>query len=60
MHVSEITCDLSEAFNCVNHELLLSKLNVYGIQNKSYLLDYRPVSVTYKCGFYEFSSNGLF
>jgi hypothetical protein len=45
MHVGEISCELTKAFDCVNHELLLSKLNVYGIQNiagqlfKSHLRD---------------------
>jgi hypothetical protein len=43
--VSGLICDLTEAFDCVNHELLMSKLNSYGIQNvpgqcfKSYLSD---------------------
>jgi hypothetical protein len=43
MHVGGISCDLTKAVDCVNHELLLSKLNFYGIQNiagqrfKSYL-----------------------
>jgi hypothetical protein len=45
MHVGGISCDLTKVFDCVNHELLLSKLNFYGIRNiagqwlKSYLHD---------------------
>jgi hypothetical protein len=31
MHVGGIFCDLTEAFDCANHELLLSKLHFYGI-----------------------------
>jgi hypothetical protein len=33
MHVGGISCDLAKAYECVNHELLLSKLHFYGIQN---------------------------
>jgi hypothetical protein len=33
MHVGGISCDLTKAFVCVNHELLLSEPNFYGILN---------------------------
>jgi hypothetical protein len=33
MHIDGISCDLTEAFDCVNYEVLLSKLNFYGIRN---------------------------
>jgi hypothetical protein len=32
MHVGGIFCDLAEAFNCMNHESLLTKLHSYGIK----------------------------
>jgi hypothetical protein len=31
MHVDGITCNFARAFDCANHELLLPKLNFYGI-----------------------------
>jgi hypothetical protein len=31
MQVGGIFCDLAKAFECVNHEILLSKLHYFGI-----------------------------
>ena len=43
IHIGRIFCDLTKAFNCVNHDLLMAKLEHYGIQLeynwlKSYLI----------------------
>jgi hypothetical protein len=34
MHVREIFCGLAQSFDCVNREILLTKLQSYGIQDQ--------------------------
>jgi len=38
--VGGIFCDLQKAFDCVNHNLLLTKLEFHGIMGKAYELPY--------------------
>jgi hypothetical protein len=60
--MGKIFCDLAKAFDCVNHEILLSKLNFFGVTGKanewikSYLKNkYQRVEIKNK----NFSSNAF-
>jgi hypothetical protein len=35
MHVGGMFCDLTKAFDCVSHEIMLTKLHFYGIQGSA-------------------------
>jgi hypothetical protein len=61
-HIGGIFCDLSRGFDCVNHRIVLSKLQHYGIQVtfgaliKSYLKDrYQRVAIRDKTDIIRYS-----
>lgn len=63
MYVSGVVCDLAQAFDSVNHELLRYKLEYYGIQGKildwfkSYSLNRKQRVVLKSSKTHNFSSN---
>jgi hypothetical protein len=40
LHATGLFFDLSKAYNVINHDILLDKLNAYGIRGESYLSNY--------------------
>jgi hypothetical protein len=63
MYVSGVVCDLAQAFDSVNYELLLYKLEYYGIQGKildwfkSYLVNRKQRVVLKSSKTHNFRSN---
>ena len=46
--IAGIFCDLEKAFDCVNHKILLSKLEFYSITGNHYKLYKSPLTNTYQ------------
>ena len=42
--VSALLMDLSKAFDCIEHELLIAKLNAHGLSKKALLMIYNYIS----------------
>jgi hypothetical protein len=57
--VGGIFCDLEKAFDCVNHDILLSKLKYYGISDKDFRLYQAYLDNRYcRTAIYNDSENG--